>query len=176
MQWVFYRHHHNFGPRVVFYRLATVIHKMSLCTFTSPFSLFSEYLDGVDLGLRSRGPLLRISSINSMATLRARGSSALPSDVGPLGLVSLVIHGSGGQLWSLLVLNLLRNDEVENDGHEGRNGKASLHDELDSVEETRKSAVVASIGKDMVEPTEDLLVPDRNAQHHLTYVGTRVAP
>lgn len=74
-------------------------------------------------------------------------------DPGPLLVVGLGVDLVGGQLGRLLVLDLLGEDEVEDEGHEGGDGEAGLEDELDGVVEAEEGAVVARVGEYVAEPS-----------------------
>lgn len=75
----------------------------------------------------------------------------------PLFHITSLVHRVRRQLRDLLVLNLLRQDEVQDEGDEGGDGEAGLEDELDGVVEAGEGVVVAAVGEDVAEPSATLL-------------------
>ena len=65
----------------------------------------------------------------------------------PLLRISLVVHVVSSELGSLLVFDLFWEYEVEEERQECSHCKASLHDQLNSVEEAEKGVVVARVRK-----------------------------
>lgn len=75
----------------------------------------------------------------------------------PLLLILDFIRLVRRQLGSLLIFDLLRQDEVENDSDEGNDGEAGLQDELDGVVEAEKGAIRALVGEDVGEPASNVI-------------------
>lgn len=108
----------------------------------------------------------------------------LTLDMSPLFLVRRLIDSVGRELGNLVVLELLGEDEVEDDGQEGRDGEPILHDQHNGVEEAEEGVVGARVGEDVAEPTVPTRVVSNmfslqkqlGAGERKTYVGTRVAP
>ena len=67
----------------------------------------------------------------------------------PLSRISSIIELVGRKLRCLLILDLLRKDQIEDQGHESRDGETRLKHALDGVEKTGQAAVVAGVSEDV---------------------------
>ena len=71
----------------------------------------------------------------------------------PLILIGRIIRLVGRDLFRLLVFNLFRQDQVEEQTYERRDREAGLKHQFNGVEEPLQSVIVAGIGEDIGEPT-----------------------
>lgn len=100
-----------------------------------------------------------------------------PADPVPLLLVLLFVRVVGSQLRRLLVLDLLWEDQVQEEGQKGGDGEAGLHDELDGVEEAEERVVAALVGEDVGEPAvKRVNMQIEEVACWSTYSETKVAP